>query len=196
MLDFRRHFRPFFLTPDGSAPTPYKRYYDFAGWLTTQLAMSFAAAPFVLLDFSASMTAWAHVYYYGIIGVVVSLSFFASPGKKWLVRKLKARNEAHKGSPVRAADGASAVLLREGEKKMKQSAEERKREQESDSMHEMDVAAPPMLGLPEDLEREFDDALREIKTEIESRRRKGSTVTMPSGQELRTMIEDRLKRKF
>lgn len=82
---------------------------------------------------------------------------------------------------------------------MKMSAREREHERElkhQEQLHEMDIAAPPMLGVPEDLEREFDDALREIKTEIEARRRRGSAVTMPSGRELRTMIENRMKRKF
>lgn len=79
--DFRRHVRPFFLTPDGSKPTPYKRYYDILSWLATQLTLAFTTLPFVLLSFGDSMTAWSHVYFYGIVVTFSSIVFFASPRK-------------------------------------------------------------------------------------------------------------------
>ncbi|EEP78252.1 conserved hypothetical protein [Uncinocarpus reesii 1704] len=165
--NFRRHLRPFFLTPDGSKPTPLKRYYDVLGWLTTQLTLSFIAAPFILLKFTDCITAWAHVYFYGIVGIASSLVFFASPGKKLLTKKLNARNKgraAITGTPPRGEKGR-------------------------------EPARPPTLGLPEDPERDFDEAVAEIRGEIEARRRKGSVVTMPSGQELRALIEEKLKRR-
>ncbi|EER28995.1 lysophospholipid acyltransferase [Coccidioides posadasii str. Silveira] len=160
--NFRRHLRPFFLTTDGSKPTPLKRYYDILGWLTTQLALSFAAAPFIILQFTDCITAWKHVYFYGIIGIASSLAFFASPGKKFLVKKLDARNK-----------GLAAG--RRDEKK--------------------EPAQPPTLGLPDDPEREFDEAVSEIRSEIEAKRRRGSVVSMPSGHELKVLIEERLGRK-
>jgi len=53
-----------------------------------------------------------------------------------------------------------------------------------------------MLGMPSDPGREIEEALREIKTEVEMRRRKGSKVTMPSGPELRGAVEEKLGRKL
>lgn len=53
----------------------------------------------------------------------------------------------------------------------------------------------PSLGLPNDPGRDVDEALEEIKQEIEMRRRRGSVVTMPTGQELRKILEDKLDRK-
>jgi lysophospholipid acyltransferase len=52
----------------------------------------------------------------------------------------------------------------------------------------------PALGLPNDPGREIDDAIDEIKAEVEVRRRRGSKVTMPSGKELRAAVEQKLGR--
>ncbi|KAL6231735.1 hypothetical protein BDW75DRAFT_219366 [Aspergillus navahoensis] len=52
----------------------------------------------------------------------------------------------------------------------------------------------PTLGLPNDAVKEFDDAVQEIRSEIESRRKKGSVVTMPTGEELKAAIEDKIGR--
>ena len=54
----------------------------------------------------------------------------------------------------------------------------------------------PTLGLPNDPGRDIDEALDEIKQEVESRRRRGSKVTMPSGPELRAAVEDKLGKKL
>ena len=59
-----------------------------------------------------------------------------------------------------------------------------------------ETVRPPTLGLPNDPERDFDEAVQEIKTEIESRRRRGSAVTMPSGEELKVAIEQKIGRKL
>lgn len=50
----------------------------------------------------------------------------------------------------------------------------------------------PTLGLPSDAFKEFDDAVQEVKSEIESRRRRGSVVTMPTGEELKAAVEDKI----
>ncbi|KAL4914252.1 MBOAT, membrane-bound O-acyltransferase family-domain-containing protein [Aspergillus aurantiobrunneus] len=52
----------------------------------------------------------------------------------------------------------------------------------------------PTLGLPNDAIKEFDDAVQEIKSEIESRRRRGSVATMPTGEELKAAVEDKIGR--
>ncbi|EGD90377.1 lysophospholipid acyltransferase [Trichophyton rubrum CBS 118892] len=48
------------------------------------------------------------------------------------------------------------------------------------------------LGLPNDLAQDVEDAVNEIKKEIETRRRRGSVVTMPTGAELRNVLEQKL----
>jgi lysophospholipid acyltransferase len=155
--------RPFFLTPDGSKPTPYKRYYDILSWLVTQVTLGFAVLPFILLSFNDSMAVWSRVYFYGIFGTAASLAAFASfsPVKAYLVGQLKRRNRPH----------APRTMSQE-------------------------TVRPPTLGLPNDPERDFDEAVAEIRAEIESRRRRGSVVTMPTGEELKIAVEQKIGRKL
>lgn len=54
----------------------------------------------------------------------------------------------------------------------------------------------PALGLPNDPGAEIDDAIDEIQMEIETRRRRGSRVTMPSGKDLKVAIENKLGKKL
>ncbi|KAL4944704.1 hypothetical protein BDV06DRAFT_219996 [Aspergillus oleicola] len=158
--NFRRHVRPFFLSPDGTTPGPYKRYYNFASWFVTQTVMSFVVMPFIFLSFPASNQVWASVYYFGVLAVIGSLGFFASPAKSILVKKLKARGTRPK--VVRSTS--------------------------TESVHE------PTLGLPSDAVKEFEDAVQEINAEIESRRRKGSIVAMPTGEDLKAAVEEKIGR--
>ena len=103
--NFRRSIRPFFLAPgSNSIPLPSKKYYDFASYLTTQLAFSFTVSAFILLDFSSCMTVWTRVYWYTPIGVVLSMAFFATPAVKVeLARRLKARAALAPAKPVPAS---------------------------------------------------------------------------------------------
>ncbi|KAJ9639573.1 Lysophospholipid acyltransferase [Knufia peltigerae] len=55
---------------------------------------------------------------------------------------------------------------------------------------------PPLLGLPSDPGREIDEAIDEIRQEVETRRRRGSRVTMPTGESLKREIEARTGRKI
>ena len=162
-LDFRRHVRPFFLTPDGAKPLPTKRYYDLLSWAATQLTLGFAVMPFIYLSMADSMAVWSRVYYYGIVAVASTLVVFSSPSpvKGYLVSNLKRRNRPHVMRTV-----------------------------------SQETVRPPTLGLPNDPERDFDEVVQEIKTEIESRRRRGSAVTMPSGEELKIAIEQKIGRKL
>ncbi|PLB49501.1 MBOAT family protein [Aspergillus steynii IBT 23096] len=159
--NFRRYVRPFFLSPDGQKPGPYKRYYDIVSWLVTQITLSFTVMPFIFLSFKTSIGVWRSVYFYGIIGNAASLAFFASPAKGYLIQKLKVRNKP-----------------------------QMTRTSSTESMHQ------PTLGLPSDAIQEFDDAVQEIRAEIESRRRRGSTVNMPIGEELKAAVESKIGRKF
>ncbi|EDN04600.1 MBOAT family protein [Histoplasma capsulatum] len=164
--NFRRNIRPFFLTPDGSAPTPYKRFYDILTWLTTQLTLSFTAAPFVILHFKPSVHVWSSVYYYGIVGIAASQAFFSSPAKRYLVKRLRARGSG----PV-----------------SRQPSRPREPHEPSEQ---------PVLGLPPNPGRDIEDAVNEVMREIEVRRRRGSVVAMPSGRELMAAVEEKLGRKL
>lgn len=92
--DFRRYLRPFFLDPVTQQPTSLKPYYDVSSYVVTQLAFSFAAAPFFILDFSDSIKVWARVYFYAVAGVGASMVFFASPAKGLLKKKIEERSAA------------------------------------------------------------------------------------------------------
>ncbi|CAL3965957.1 unnamed protein product [Diplocarpon coronariae] len=84
----RRYFRPFFLDPKTTQPTPMKIYYDICSYLITQLTFSFITAPFVLLTLRESLLVWARVYFYAVIGTALATAFFASPAKAFLIKKL------------------------------------------------------------------------------------------------------------
>ncbi|DAA79374.1 TPA_exp: Uncharacterized protein A8136_0147 [Trichophyton benhamiae CBS 112371] len=187
---FRRHVRPFFLTPDGTAPTGFKIYYDIISWLATQLTMSFTIAPFILLDFTDCTTLWGRVYFYIIIGIVATLTFFNSPAKAQLIRKLNKRNKVATGKdaevPGKPSDRQAA----------NEAAAVRAREKAQADAREVQAGQTPYteqpLGLPNDLAQDVEDAVNEIKKEIETRRRRGSVVTMPTGAELRNILEQKL----
>jgi lysophospholipid acyltransferase len=50
----------------------------------------------------------------------------------------------------------------------------------------------PLMGLPSDPMRDIDEAISEIREEVETRRRRGSKITMPTGQDLKAAIERKL----
>ena len=51
-------------------------------------------------------------------------------------------------------------------------------------------------GVPNDPQEDIEEAVREIKAEVEARRRKGSTVKMPTGRELKQVVEEKVGRKL
>lgn len=159
--NFRRYLRPFFMSPDGKTPTSNKRYYDGFSYLITQTAFCFTTLPFVALGFKDSMLIWSRVYFYCVIGTAISIGFFASPAKPWLIKRINKRNH-----PI-----------------------VQKKANEETYDH-------PTLGLPNDPGRDIDEALDEIREEVESRRRRGSKVTMPSGPELRAAVENKIGKKL
>ncbi|RMJ26850.1 MBOAT family [Aspergillus sp. HF37] len=97
---FRRYIRPFFLSQDGSKPTPYKRYYDALSLVVTQLTLSFAVVPFVILSFPDSIAVWSSVYFYGVIGPLASVALFASPAQAFFIKQLKLRSKPHPAKSV------------------------------------------------------------------------------------------------
>ncbi|KAK2749457.1 lysophospholipid acyltransferase [Myotisia sp. PD_48] len=199
---FRRHIRPFFLSPDGTAPTTHKKYYDILGWLSTRLVMDFTIAPFILLGFADSITLWARVHFYGLLVIILSSAFFASPGKKYLSKYLHQRNKAQtlretkaetarQYDSTRSGDAAGAVAADAARARAKAQAEEARTTQQESSEEQL-----PSLGLPDDLAQDVDDAVQEMKKEIEMRRRRGSIVAMPSGRELKLILEEKMGKKL
>lgn len=158
--DFRRHIRPFFLTPDGQKPTPNKRYYDILSYIATQAAFCFTTAPFVLLTLRSSLLVWSRVYFYTIIGVAASMAFFASPAKPWLNKRLSERNHL---APQRSSSQSSINQ--------------------------------PLLGLPSDPGQDINEAVKEVREEVEARRRRGLSASMPSGKDLKAAVESKLGKK-
>lgn len=59
-----------------------------------------------------------------------------------------------------------------------------------------ETVGQPTLGLPSDPGRDIEEALQEIRLEVETRKRRGSKVSMPIGQELKAALEDKLGRKI
>lgn len=148
----RRYFRPFVMDPATGKSTSYKIYYDIASWLVTQFTLCFITAPFVILEFNASLLVWGRVYFYALIGVGAMTGLFASPAKVYLKKQVETR-------AARANGGKPIVKGRdEGHK-----------------------AEQPVLGLPPDPEGDFEEVVREIREEIEARQRRGlgRTETMP-----------------
>ena len=156
--DFRRHVRPFFLSPDGQRPTSYKIYYDVLSYLATQTAFCFTTAPFVLLTLPASLLVWARVYFYAVLGAAASVAFFASSAKPWLIRQLKQRNQ--------------------------------------NATQPKEVKEHPLLGMPSDPAGDIDEAIAEIKDEVDARKRRGQSISMPTGQDLKALVEDKLGKKI
>ncbi|CAF9941925.1 MAG: lysophospholipid acyltransferase [Alectoria fallacina] len=156
--NFRRHIRPFFLTPDGQRPTPYKLYYDVLSYLVTQTAFSFTTVPFVLLTLPDSLLVWIRVYFYTVLGAVASMAFFASPAKTWLIKKLRKRNQ--------------------------------------NALQPKEKAERPLMGLPSDPAGDVDEAIKEVKEEVEGRRRRGQSISMPAGGDMKAAVEYKLGNKI
>jgi lysophospholipid acyltransferase len=140
--------RPFFMSPDGAKPTSNKIYYDIFSWFITQVSFAFAVSPFITLYFDASIKVWARVYFYAIIGVVLSFGFLQSPGKAWLQSRVKKRTGVAKPEMERIKS----------------------------------VERMPTLGISDDPEKEIDEIVKEVKAEIERRRKEG--IKVPDVREL------------
>lgn len=108
----------------------------------TQLTFSFTTTPFLVLSFSDSFLAWSRVYLYAFVWTVGSLIFFASPAKVMLKKQLEKRTGK-----------ASAKLVRTSS---------------TDSLS----GGHPILGISKDPEGDLNEAVMEIRAEVEARQRK------------------------
>ena len=119
--------------------------------------------PFVLLTLPDSLQAWAAVYYYAIIGTIVSLVSFNPPAKATLRKKLAQRAKmagvATPGATTPAVEKTSAEVqpLVPGQSR--------------------EGTRGPHLGLPDDPGAELDDIMDEIKREVEYRRSRGQSIS-------------------
>ncbi|KAL6706704.1 Lysophospholipid acyltransferase [Coniothyrium glycines] len=179
----RRMIRPLFMTPDGKTPLPSKRYYDIATTLLTQVVFAFVVAPFILLGFSDTLKVWARVYFYTLIGVAASFAMFSRslPFRKQLLSYQAAR------APKPAAGTVDEALI---EKTAKEEVQ-RNRLAKTNSIDSLDDHPKvPVLGIADDLEAEIDEIVREVKTEIEERRRRGSLM---QGFDVKSAVQEKLK---
>lgn len=54
----------------------------------------------------------------------------------------------------------------------------------------------PLMGLPSDPAGDIDEAVKEVKQEVEARRRRGQSISMPSGADMKAAVEDKLGKKI
>ena len=73
-----------------------------------------------------------------------------------------------------------------------------KKGREDEKRNEKENGEDPVmgLGLPSDPAREVDEAVREIREEVERRRERGQSVNLPAGGDLKAAVEEKLGKKL
>ncbi|KAJ3101094.1 lysophospholipid acyltransferase [Phlyctochytrium planicorne] len=102
----RRTFRPLFIAP--SKLTPYKRIYDFLGWVLSYTAFNFVVGPFQVLTFEGSIAMWSGVYFIPLIGMIFFGFLVDASGLGGVVRRFGRKVGASYGGK-----GASEVKMGE-----------------------------------------------------------------------------------
>lgn len=168
------------MTPDGKQPLPSKRYYDIFTWFLTQTIFAFTVAPFILLSFSDTMLVWSRVYFFALIGVVLSFAAFS--------RSLPIRAHLQKMQAARQPSAATENI----EKVAKEEVEADLRRRQSTFSVNSDASTirrAPTLGIADDPEAEIDEIVREVRQEIEERKRRGSVM---QGFDLKTAVREKI----
>lgn len=175
--------RPLFLTPDGKSDLPIKNYYDVFTTILTQVVFAFVVAPFILLGFSDTLTVWARVYFYTLLGVGASFAVFSRslPFRKQILGLQLARAPA---SSVSAVDGS--LIEKTAREEVRRDRLLKTTSHDSVASHRKD----PVLGIADDPEAEIDEIVREVKKEIEERRRRGSSG---QGFDVKKAVQEKLK---
>jgi lysophospholipid acyltransferase len=134
-------------------PTSTKIYYDAASWFATQFTLCFVTAPFIILSFQDSLLVWSRVYFYAIVAIAAMTGFFASPARPYLKKQIEIRAATANGGKKMVRTLSSETLSQQ-----------------------------PVLGLPPDPQRDFEEAVREIREEFDTRQGKapGRAKTMPT----------------
>ncbi|KAH4597666.1 hypothetical protein HBH82_219120 [Parastagonospora nodorum] len=176
----RRLIRPLFLTPDGNIPITQKTAYEIITTVITQVIFAYTVAPFILLGFSDTFKVWSRVYFYTLLSVAASFAVFSRnlPLRKQLVQMQAAR--APPASTGAVDDSAIEKAAREEIKREKLA---RTTSQDSVASRKM-----PLHGIADDPEAEIDEIVREVKAEIEERRRRGSI-----GFDVKKAVQEKLK---
>ena len=111
------------------------------------------------------------------------MAFFASPAKPWLIRQLNKRNGSTPATAKRPSPESTATA-----------------EQYLDARMGFGGATQgpggPGSGVPNDALSDIQDAVEEIKTEVEARRRRGSVVKMPTGTDMKRAVEEKIGYKL
>jgi lysophospholipid acyltransferase len=115
----------------------------------TNLTITFIVIPFQFLTLPDSIKVWSRVYFYGVVGTAICFGLLNTPAKGFAIKKLKARAAAERPGMER---------------------------QQSDLSIKEREEMQSTLGLPHDPEFEMQEFIREVKQEVETRRRRGSTV--------------------
>lgn len=108
------------------------------------------------------------------------MALFASPVKPYLIRILHARNQP----ALERAAAATAATIKQEQKDAWSYGDYRDGEEH------------PLMGLPSDPARMVDEAVREIREEVEARRGKGAAGRVPAGVEMKDAVEDKLGKKL
>lgn len=144
------------------------------------------------------------------------MAFFSSPAKPFLIKRLNKRKAAAGVAPTSNLPPSSQNKLssqpsQETAKGISSSVsttqdlENRLRDKYSATPSGADAgqgfggstSGPGgASGVPNDPEEDIEEAVREIKAEVEARRRRGSTVRMPTGRELKQVVEEKIGRKL
>ncbi|KAF9733936.1 hypothetical protein PMIN02_010902 [Paraphaeosphaeria minitans] len=177
----RRLIRPLFMSPDGKQPLPSKRYYDIFTWFLTQVVFAFTVAPFIILTFSGTWLVWSRVYFYTLIGVIAS---FAACSRSLPIRSHLQKMQAAR-QPASSNDNIEKVAKEEVEADLK-------RRQSALGMQSniSSVREEPTLGIAEDPEAEVEEIVREVRQEIEERKRRGS---MMQGFDIKTTVRQKMQ---
>lgn len=108
------------------------------------------------------------------------MALFASPAKPYLIQKLHARNQP----ALEREAAATAAAIKQEKKDTRRYGDYRDGEEH------------PLMGLPSDPGRDVDEAVREIREEVEARRGKGRAGRVPTGVEMKAAVEDKLGKKL
>ena len=69
-------------------------------------------------------------------------------------------------------------------------------ERNRNALQPKEKAEHPLMGLPSDPAGDIDEAVNEIREEVEARRRRGQSISMPSGADMKAAVEDKLGKKI
>lgn len=70
------------------------------------------------------------------------------------------------------------------------------RERNQNALQPNEKAEHPLMGLPSDPAGDINEAVREIKEEVEARRMRGQSISMPIGEDMKAAVEQKLGKEM